>query len=211
MRAYHPDPVVRGLNTVLSIAYFTMLGAAALVLIGALVVKLLAPDSPEWVWGLEVPATLSEHEATVNTTWGTARLEVEDVSANLRMPIGALPWWLFALLWTHAAVAGALILLFLYQLRAIFRRVRDGNPFDADNALRVQRLGWLLGSFVVLNGVAKTVTSAAVARGLASDSITVPIGVSIDIRLIFVAFVLIALGEIFQRGTQLETEQSLVI
>jgi hypothetical protein len=188
-----------------------MMGLALLVLIGAVALKLLATDSPQWVWGLEVPASLSEHDATVRTSWGSARIEVEDVRAHLRMPIAMLPWWLFAMLWTHLAVVSALILLFLHQLRGIFRRVRDGDPFDAGNALRLRRLGWLLGAYAVVKGVAEFVTSAAVGRGLASDRITVPPELHLDLRLIFIASVLGALGEIFHRGTELETEQSLVV
>lgn len=211
MRAHRPDPVVNGLTTVLSFAYYLMMGLAVLVLIGTVALKLVATDSPDWVWGLEVPASLSAHDATVRTTWGAARIEVEDVRAHLRMPIAMLPWWLFALLWTHLAVVSALILLFLHQLRGIFRRVRDGDPFDAKNALRLQRLGLLLGAFTVVQGVAALVTSAAVRGGLAGDNITVPLELNIDLRLIFVALVLGALGEIFRRGTELETEQSLVV
>jgi len=211
MRAYRPDPVVNGLTTVLSFAYYTLMGLAVLVLVGTVALKLLATDSPEWVWGLEVPASLSDHDAAVRTSWGAARIEVEDVHAHLRMPITMLPWWLFALLWTHLAVASALTLLFLHQLRGIFRRVRDGDPFDAGNALRLRRLGLLLGAFAVVKAVAELVTSAAVRGGLASDGIAVPLELHLDLRLIFIAFVLGALGEIFHRGTELETEQSLVV
>jgi hypothetical protein len=211
MRAYQPEPVVSGLTTVLSFVYYSTVGIAALLLIGLVAFRLFATDSPEWVWGLEVPASLSEHDATVRTSWGAARIEVEDVRAHLRMPITMLPWWLFALLWTHLAVVSALSVLFLHQLRSIFRRVRDGDPFDAGNAVRLQRLGWLLGAFAIVKGLAEVATSAAVRDGLASDSITVPLELYIDLRLIFIAFVLGALGEIFRRGTELETEQSLVV
>jgi hypothetical protein len=211
MQAYHPDRVVRVLTTLVSVAYVALSGAAILVLIAAPALKLFAAAGPEWVWGLQVPATLSDSEAIVPTSWGSARLEVEDVRANLRLPIGTLPWWLFALLWAHAAVAFGLILLFLHQLRSIFRRAREGVPFDARNAVRLRRLGLLLIAFSVFNGVAESVTSVAVGRGLTSGSITVPAGLYFDLRLIFIALVLVALGEIFHRGAELETEQSLVV
>ena len=211
MQAYRPDRVVRLLAKVVSIAYFAFWVGAVVVLIGAPVVKLFAGDVPQWMWGLEVPATLSDSGATVSTGWGAARLEVENVRAQLRIPIGTMPWWLFALLWTHAAVAGALMLTFLYQLRAILRRAREGDPFDAANALRLRRLGWLLIAFAVFTGVAESITAVAVGRGLTRDSIAVPAGLYIDLRLVFVAFVLVSLGAIFRRGAELETEQSLVV
>ena len=211
MQPYRPDRVVGMLARLVSIVYVALLGAGAVVLIGTPALKLFASDVPEWEWGLEVPATLSNSGATVSTSWGSAQLEVEDVRAQLRLPIGVMPWWLFALLWTHAAAAGALLLLFLHQLRGILRRARDGDPFDASNAVRLRRLGWLLIAYAVVNGIAESITSVAVSRGLASDSIAVPTGLSIDLRLVFVALVIVSLGEIFRRGAALETEQSLVV
>ena len=48
------------------------------------------------------------------------------------------PWWLVGVLWTHVAIVLTLMLLSLHHLRRIFQRVRDGAPFDADNALRMR-------------------------------------------------------------------------
>lgn len=98
MQAYHPDRVVKALTRLVSIAFVVLLGAGIAVLIATPALKLFASDAPEWMWGLEVPATLSNSGATVSTTWGSAQLEVEDIRAQLRMPIGVMPWWLFALL-----------------------------------------------------------------------------------------------------------------
>jgi hypothetical protein len=68
------------------------------------------------------------------------------------------------------AMVSALSLLFLHQLRGIFRRVRDGDPFDAGNTLRLRRLGWLLGAFAVVKGVADLATSASVRGGLGREA-----------------------------------------
>lgn len=211
MPAYRPDRAVRVLTTIVSIAYFWLWAGIVLVLVATPALKFFASDHPEWEWGLQVPATLSASDATVLTRWGTGRLEVEDVRGTLRLPIAMLPWWLFATLWTHTAVMGALMLLFLHHLRRICQRARDGAPFDAGNASRLRWLGWLLIAFVLIDGVAGFVTALAVRRGLASASIGVPSGVQIDGHLIIVALVLVALGEIFRRGAELEVEQSLVV
>ena len=211
MEAYRPDRVVRVLTALVSIAYFGLGILGALVLIAAPLVKLLTDGDPDWIWGLRVPASVPEAEATVLTTWGPARLEVEDVRGVLRLPLSMLPWWLVAVLWAHAAVVFALILLFLHHLRRIFQRVRAGAPFDAANALRLRWLGLLLLAVAVVNGVAELVTSRAVRAGLSSGSITVPRGLHVDLSAVLVALVLVALAEIFRRGAELEDEQSLVV
>ena len=212
MQAYRPDRVVRALNTVVSIAYFGLWAVTVVVLIAAPAAKLMAGGQPEkWVWALKVPATLLDSEAAVHTSWGPARLVLEDVRGILRLPIATLPWWLVAVLWSHVAVALALMLLSLHHLRRIFQRVRNGAPFDADNALRMRWLGLLLLALAAFDGIAELATSLAVRKGLQGGTVAVATGLHIDMPLVFVALVLVALAEIFRRGSELESEQSLVI
>jgi hypothetical protein len=211
MQADPADRITKTLTALVSVAYFGLMAFVPLVLVGAPAVKVLAGSNPQWSWALKVPAAMVDSEATVVTSWGPARLEVEDVQGKLRLPIGMLPWWLFSILWTHAASGMALILLSLQQLRRILQRVRDGAPFDADNARRLQWLGLSLFGLALLNGVVEFVTSLAVRRGLSASSITVPVAMPIDGSLVFVAFVLVVLARIFRRGADLEHDQSLVV
>jgi hypothetical protein len=115
------------------------------------------------------------------------------------------------MLWTYAVLMCALMLLFLHHLRRIFQRVRDGAPFDAANARRLRWLGLLALAFALLNGVAETVTSLVVRRGLVSSSLSVPSAVSLDLSTVFFGLVLLALAEVFRRGAELEDDQALVI
>ena len=211
MQAYRPDRVVRALGNLASIAYFGLLALGAFVLVAAPILKLAVWDDPDWTWGLQVPAAVHDSAAIVETRWGNARLEIEDVRGDLKLPIGMLPWGMFVLLWTHAAVALGLMGLALHHLRRVFQRVRDGAPFDERNALRLRWLGLVLLALALFNGVAEFITAMAVRRGLASDSITVPAELHFSAPLIFVGLVLVALAEIFRRGAELETEQALVV
>jgi len=212
MQAYRTDGVVRGLTAFVSIVYFASLVLAAVVLLATPALKLLlAPEDRDWTWGLEVPATLTEAERQVTTRWGPAALEVEDVRGSLRLPIAMVPWWLFAILWTHVAAVMALTLLFLHHLRRIFQRVRAGEPFDAENAVRLRWLGFLLLAGAVVGSVAGVATSLAVRSGLASGEVVVPATLGVDLSLVFFGLVLLALAEVFRRGTDLEDEQSLVV
>lgn len=211
MQAYRPDRVVRVLTGLVSIAYFGLLILGVLVLIGLPVAKLVAGSDSEWVIGLTVPVALVDSDATVQTRWGNARLEVEAMRGSLRLPVSMLPWGLFAGLWTFTAAAVALTLLFLHHLRRTFLCVRTGAPFDGTNALRLRWLGLLALALALLKGLSEFVTSLVVSGGLISEHVEVPRGLSVDGSLVFFGLVLLALAEIFQRGAQLEDEQSLTV
>jgi hypothetical protein len=211
MQAYRPDRVVKALTALVSIAYWVTCVGAVIALVGVPVAKLLAGGHPEWEFALKVPATARDAETIVPTSWGDARLVVEHARADLQLPIAMLPWWLVAVLWAHAAVALGLLVLSLHHLRRIFQRVRDGAPFDADNALRMRWLGMLLLALALFGGVSQFVTGLALRGSVASPCIAVARGLRIDTPLVFVALALVALAEIFRRGAELETEQSLVI
>jgi hypothetical protein len=211
MQAYRPDRVVRGLTTLVSIAYFVACAGTVIALVAVPAVKLFGGGHPEWEFGLKVQATARDAEAVVPTAWGDARLVVGRVRADLQLPVATLPWGLVAALWAHAAVGLGLVVLSLHHLRRIFQRVRDGAPFDADNALRMRWLGLLLLALALFDGVSQFVTALALRGGVASPHIAVARGVRLDTPLLFVALALVALAEIFRRGAELETEQSLVI
>ncbi|MEX2284421.1 MAG: DUF2975 domain-containing protein, partial [Gemmatimonadota bacterium] len=88
---------------------------------------------------------------------------------------------------------------------------RDGAAFDAQNAVRLRRLGLLLLAYALYKGIAEFVTSMAVRKSVTSDSISVSTGLHVNAQVVFTALVLIALAEIFRRGAELEHEQSLVV
>lgn len=211
MRVYQPDRVVSVLTGLASTAYFGLLVLAVVVLIGLPTVKLAAGDDPDWEIGLTVPVASLDSDATVLTRWGDARLEVEDMGGSLRLPVWMLPWWLFAILWIYVAAAMALTLMFVHHLRRTFQRVRGGAPFDVTNAPRLRWLGLLALGLALLRGMAEFVTSLAVRGGVVGARVEVPLGLSVDGWLVFFGLVLLALGEIFRRGAELEEEQSLTV
>ena len=212
MRKPRPDRVVRLLTSIASLMYFVLLALAPLVLLGLPAMKVLGGPDSNFHYGLELPVTASNLEAMVQTVWGPAPLKVDHVRARLQLPIPMLPWPLFTVLWTYAALGCVLTLLFLHNLRRIFQRVRDGAAFDAQNASRLRTLSVLLLASAVLNAVVEVSTSIAVRKGLTAGSpLSVPPGLHIHMPLVAVALVLLALAEVFRRGAELEDERSLVI
>src|SRR5688572_9009116 len=152
MQPYRADRVVRALTTIVSIAYYLLLVGTAFAILLPPALKLFAGGNSEWTIDLNVEATVKD-SATVQTSWGTAQISVDDVRADLELPGGLVPWWLVALIWVHFALYSALLLLSAHQLRMIFKRVRDGAAFDVQNAVRMRRLGLLLLAFALYNGV----------------------------------------------------------
>lgn len=211
MNAHRPDRVVRVLTILLSVAYYGILVAGLLLLIATPLLKLFAGQNREWTWDLPVPVTVHDSGATVVTRWGPAQLELDDVRGDLELPISMLPWWLLTVLWTYGALQFGLTLLALHHLRRICQRVRDGTPFDAHNAVRLRSLGLLIFGLAAFSGVAEFVTSLAVKRGSASGAIAIPTSLHINAPVVIIALVLVALAEVFRRGAELETEQSLVV
>lgn len=209
--SYRPGRVVRVLTGFASVAYFGLLVLAVVVLLGLPTVKLVAGHDPAWEIGLTVPVASLDRDATVDTRWGDARLQVEDLRGSLRLPLGTLPWWVFAVLWIYGAAAIALMLMFLHHLRRIFQRVQGGEPFDATNALRLRWLGLLVLALAVLKAVSELVASLLVSGGVIGERLEGPLGLSVDGSLVFFGLVLLALGEIFRRGAELEEEQSLTV
>jgi hypothetical protein len=210
MRVSRSDRLIKALTALTSVAYFGILAGTALVLVGLPILKALGVAG--FHYGLDLPLTAPTVQTTVQTIWGPAPLVLDDVRGQLRLPISTMPWSLLALLWGYAAIAGALMLLFLHNLRRIFQRVRDGAAFDAQNAARLRTLGAVLLVMVGLNAIAELATAIAVRPGVAAGgSVTIPGGLNIDLEIAVVGLILVALAEVFRRGAALEHEQSLVV
>ena len=207
---HRSNRVIRLLTMMVSIAYYGLWVGAVIVLVGAPITRMFA-SGPDWELGLTVPARVQDLAAPVVANWGPAQLELGDVKANLRVPIVLMPWWLFMLLWLHVAVYFGLVLLSVFQLRRIFQSVRQGAPFDVGNAVRLRSLGTLLIAIALFRAFAEFITVMAIRRGITSSLITLDTGFHIDMPFFFLALALVALAEIFRRGAELESEQSLVI
>ena len=131
------------------------------------------------------------------------------VRGSLRFPTGS-----------RRLVGGAAILLVamlslvfwvLGQLRAVFRTLRHGKPFVADNATRIRRI-----AFAVMFGEAAReviifftnyyASTHFVAEGLRFDARP-----DFNIMTILYGLVILVIAEVFQAGTRLDEEQSLTV
>lgn len=212
MHISRSDRVVKGLSAFLWFAchFFRLL--AVVVLVALPLIKAFDKTDGGFYYGLHLPIKAATPQTTIQTAWGEAPLVLDEVRGKVKLPIRTMPWSLVGVLWGYTAVAAALMLMFLHNLRRIIDSVRDGAAFDAQNVLRLRTLGTVMLAGAGLNTIAELLTSTVVRRGLAAGSnLTVPNGFHVDGALVFVALVVITLAEVFRRGAELEHEQSLVV
>ena len=180
MEAYRPDRVVRIMTGMVSFTFYGTWVVAALILIVAPGARELTPDLAPT---LALRVNLPELGASAVSQWdlGSREVAVRDATAILVRPTSQLPAWFGPVTYLALATLFAMVLLFLQNLRALFRRVREGAPFDADNAARMRRLGvWLL-AFHVFYGAFEFWMSWNLSRDLASSGI--PIGPAVDLNI----------------------------
>jgi hypothetical protein len=212
MSALRPDRVLKVLTAIASVAYFGALVLFVILLIAVPAAKLFGEPGANFTYSLALPVSVSDVDTNVATAWGPAPVKLDTVRGTLQLSIPMLPWSVVAALWVYTAAIFGLGLTCLQNLRRLFQRVRDGAPFDAQNALRVRTVGLLVLALAIIKGIGETATSVAVRRGLAADSpLAVRGGIHLDVPLVLFALVLVALAEVFRRGAELEHEQSLVV
>ena len=140
---------------------------------------------------------------------GVAAAEIQHVRGSMSFPPP-----------TRASVTGplafvalmlALVLWVLGQLVAVFRTLRDRQPFVPDNAIRIRRIGYaVIGGELARTGLIFFSNSYAMthfsAEGLRFDARP-------DISLIAIVhgLIILAIAEVFRAGTRLHEEQSLTI
>jgi hypothetical protein len=99
----------------------------------------------------------------------------------------------------------------LGQFRAVFRTLRDGHPFVADNATRIRRIGYA----VILAAIGQatldyigmhyTMTHFSV-QGLRFEALP-----TLNIVGIMCGLIILVIAEVFREGTRLDEEQSLTV
>ena len=105
----------------------------------------------------------------------------------------------------------ALVLWVLAQLRAVFRTLRDGQPFVAVNAIRIRRIGWAVIVWEVFRSALVLVENYYATQHFSAD------GLMFDTRPDFNAFavicglIILVIAEVFLAGTRLAEEQSLTV
>jgi hypothetical protein len=110
-----------------------------------------------------------------------------------------------------AALAMAIGLWVLAQLRAVFRTLRDGTPFVPANAARIRWIGYAVIGGELARSVVLFAGNSYVASRFAADGLRFDQWPRIDILTIVYGLIILALAEVFRAGTRLDEDQSLTI
>lgn len=140
---------------------------------------------------------------------GVDRAELRDTHGSLRFPVRTGPF-----LFINAAFLIALFVCAIFgleQLHRVFGTLRKGRPFIHDNAVRLRRVaaaviaGELVGASMVAYNqfYAKTHFTAT---GLLFDA-----SFNVDFFAIVLAFIILAIAEVFAAGTRLDEDRALTI
>lgn len=99
----------------------------------------------------------------------------------------------------------------LWQLRELFRTLRNGQVFAPENVRHVQRVGWA----VILAEPARaliTYSAQAFARShFVGDGIRFVADFDLNLGTIFAGLAILVIAEVFRAGTRLDEDQSLTI
>jgi hypothetical protein len=99
----------------------------------------------------------------------------------------------------------------LYQLRELFRALRNGQVFAPENVRHVQRVGWAV---ILAEPVRALITYSAqnFARShFVGDGIRFVTAVDLNLGAIFAGLAILVIAEVFRAGTRLNEDQSLTI
>ena len=221
MRAMGRGSVSSFLTVLLNVGWYAVAIVLALtmclVVVGSNVAVQFGPDgSPNVDVGpdvkMAIPVSFSVDARTHRVTapsLGIEDAQIQHVRGSLRFPLrkGAF----FAANAVLLICLLALVLWVLCLLRAVFRTLRDGQPFVPANATRIRRIAWavILGelarSAVVFfeNSYAMTHFSAA---GLQFDARP-----DVNVVAIINGLIILVIAEVFRAGTRLDEDQSLTV
>jgi hypothetical protein len=185
--------------------------AVSLVLLLCLAVMPLFTDLSNAEMSFPVSFSVAPALRPVTPASGIAKADIRDAegSGTLRFsPPSGTFLTTTALL---AAMAMAIGLWVLTQLRAVFRTLRDGRPFVPANATRIRWIAYAvilgeLGRSIVLFVGNEYARSHFAADGLSFDRWP-----SIDGFAIVHGLIILVIAEVFRAGTRLDEDQSLTI
>ena len=221
MEPYRASRGLRTLAALLSFLYAAAWVLAILVVIAAASVELFGGEAARRGFVLGVPATVEFSDLRLPSAWAgqTGAIAVTRADAKLEVPFWLAPGSFRAATYVVGALGYGMLLMFLYQVRGLFRKARDGDPFDARNATRLRWMAALIIGGHVLGRLFEAWQAATVLRTVQSLPFRISPAVALDERVLFsfnesvllAALMLFALAEVFRRGAALEEEQSLVV
>jgi len=104
------------------------------------------------------------------------------------------------------------VLLYVYgQLRALIRSVLDHQPFRAENAARIRRLGVVVVAWGAIAPLLKLFVGAAMVDEVAVRGLVLKPPIDFQFETVFFGLAILVLSEIFRQAAELQNDQSLTV
>jgi hypothetical protein len=131
------------------------------------------------------------------------------VRGSIRFPTRSRSLFLGAALLVSAMLC--LVLWVLGQLRAVFRTLRDGQPFVAANAIRIRRIAFAVIFGETARAALVFVTNYYASTHFVAEGLRFDARPDYNIMAIFYGLIILVIAEVFRAGTRLDEEQSLTV
>jgi hypothetical protein len=105
----------------------------------------------------------------------------------------------------------AFILWVLGQLRAVFRTLRDGQPFVSANATRIRRIAWAVIVGELVRSALAYFGSRYAMTHFSANGLHFNARLGLNIFAIICGLIILVIAEVFRAGTRLDEEQSLTV
>jgi len=109
------------------------------------------------------------------------------------------------------AVMLAFILWVLSQLIAVFRSLRDRQPFVPDNAIRIRRIGYAVIAGELTRAILVFSANTYAMTHFSADGLRFDARPDLNLFAILHGLIILAIAEVFRVGTRLNEDQSLTI
>jgi hypothetical protein len=193
------------MKLVVDVCYYAVL--VVFPLVGGLLLLLAVTGGRQGQVTFEVPVRF--HLAPESHPFSTDRSDIEaasitDAQGTLKLRGGAAS---IGYVWAGLGVAIivlAMALFILSRLRAVFRTLREQNPFVPENSRRIRSIGiaLILGDLVA--GAFAMWLASRVTGAVSVAGVTIETGFTVDFVPILTGVILIMLAEVFRIGAQMK-------
>jgi Protein of unknown function (DUF2975) len=142
---------------------------------------------------------------------GVGAAEIQHVRGSMSFPPPPLSKASVSGLLAFVAVTLAFILWVLSQLIAVFRSLRDRQPFVPDNAIRIRRIGYAVIAGELARAILVFSANSYAMTHFSADGLRFDARPDVNLLAIIHGLIILAIAEVFRAGTRLNEEQSLTI
>ena len=160
--------------------------------------------------GLGLPLRFTPEAEAYRITsdaWGVGVIGRAEGAVEFEDPGPVLVAWAIVVVGIWAAPALTILIL----LRRILRTIVAGNPFSAENGPRIRWIGILALATGVILQVTQWVGARFLMSSVAADGLLLERTAQADPSPVFFGLVIIALAEVFARGSRLQLESDFTV